>query len=142
MLNLITDRTSSDVSNRTKKGYYTAMDLNRVTEAMEYLNEKLRTLGYESGYTPIKDSEWLESDNPTRQQMGKYLENVRKIRAAFLVFSFTPEAPESVRMLDYVNANNIEKILIDVESVIENTLRNIDLGWALGITHIGIYGGV
>lgn len=139
---LVTDRTASDVANRTKKGYYNAEDLNRVTAAMEYLDNRLRELGYESGYAPVNESEWIESDEPTRAQMEQYLENVRKIRSAFFVFSFTPEVPESVRMLDYIKANNIEKILIDVDTVIENMLRNIDLGWALGIAHIGIYGGV
>ena len=50
---LVTDRTQSDVQNGTKKGYYNAEDLNRVTACMDYLNEVLTRLGYETGYQRI-----------------------------------------------------------------------------------------
>ena len=35
---LVTDRTQADADARNDKGTYNAADLNRVTEAMEYLN--------------------------------------------------------------------------------------------------------
>lgn len=50
---LITDRTQADVTKKSAKGVYNASDLNRVTACMEYLNEELRKLGYESGYKPV-----------------------------------------------------------------------------------------
>lgn len=50
---LITDRTQKDVDGKTAKGFYNASDLNRVTACMEYLDEELRKLGYESGYKPV-----------------------------------------------------------------------------------------
>lgn len=50
---LITDRTQSDVTKKAAKGFYNASDLNRVTACMEYLDEELRKLGYESGYKPV-----------------------------------------------------------------------------------------
>lgn len=91
---------------------------------------------------PLDPYTWYPSDIPTRKQMQQYLDNVKKIRSTLLMLESTPVAPESVRFLDYEKANNIEKILIDVETAITNMLRSIDLGWALGISHIGLYGGV
>ena len=51
---LITDRAQKDVDQRAEKGFYNASDLNRVTACMEYLDEELRELGYESGYSRVK----------------------------------------------------------------------------------------
>ena len=50
---LVTDRIQSDVDQRNAKGTYNAADLNRVTAAMEALDEMFRAYGYHSGYTPI-----------------------------------------------------------------------------------------
>lgn len=50
---LVTDRLQSDVDERNAKGTYNAADLNRVTAAMEALDEMFRAYGYHSGYTPI-----------------------------------------------------------------------------------------
>lgn len=51
---LITDRTQADVTKKAAKGFYNASDLNRVTACMEYLDEELRKLGYESGYQRVR----------------------------------------------------------------------------------------
>lgn len=50
---LVTDRMQSDVDQRNAKGTYNAVDLNRVTAAMEALDELFQAYGYHSGYTPI-----------------------------------------------------------------------------------------
>ena len=50
---LVTDRLQSDVDQRNAKGTYNAADLNRVTAAMEALDELFQAYGYHSGYTPI-----------------------------------------------------------------------------------------
>lgn len=65
---LITDRTQNDVENKTKKGYYNAEDLNRVTAAMEYLSELLEGYGYQTGYVPIVI--------PHKEQAGVVLTNL------------------------------------------------------------------
>ena len=75
MLNLVTDRTNNDVTrlqriistkkelrtedeqaeldSHSSKGAYNYTDLNRVTEAMDYINERLTALGYVTGYQRI-----------------------------------------------------------------------------------------
>ena len=85
--------------------------------------------------------EWSKVEEPTRTQMEQYLENVQKIRSSLSAFKSTPLTPDSMRFFNYAKANDIEKILIDVEVMLTNTLKTVDLGWALGTTHIGLYGG-
>lgn len=140
---LITDRTQADISrwktlhdkgwgsmsseersewSSGMKGTYNASDLNRVTEAMEYLDESLRGYGYDTGYSEIEivpgRTEWKQSDVPTASQMASYLSNVEAIRSVLEVLPATPETPESMELLTWVEANNIEQILVDVETVI------------------------
>ena len=142
--NLITDRSQSDVdalrtllargeANWTaeelaefnlarSKGAYNYTDLNRVTEAMDALDESLRGYGYDTGYSEIEivpgRTEWKQSDVPTASQMASYLSNVEAIRSVLEVLPTTPETPESMEALTWVEANNIEQILVDVEKVI------------------------
>lgn len=121
MLNLVTDRTEADVANLTKKGIYTYEDLNRVTDAMEYLVNELQKYGYSApGYK--KGPFWLEQDIPTPQQMNEYLENIRVIRSVLELMQTTPTAPDSMDNLTYQKANDIEKILIAVEETIQRMI--------------------
>lgn len=91
---------------------------------------------------PIDQYTWLETDEPNRTQTEQYLSNVQKIRSTLSVFTSTPKTPKSMRLLNHTMANDIEKILLDVETVLTNMLKTVDLGWALGIAHTGLYGGV
>lgn len=114
---LITDRTQSDVSNGTEKGYYNTSDLNRVSEAMEYLVEQLWNNGYSvPGY--VKGPVWSVEDIPTPDQMEQYLTSVSSIRAVVNVLKPTPNTPDSMENLTYEEANNIEQILLDVETML------------------------
>lgn len=61
---------------------------------------------------------WYESDTPTVSLMAAYLSNVEAIRSTLEVMSTTPETPESMEALTWVEANNIEQILIDVQAVL------------------------
>ena len=61
---------------------------------------------------------WYESDIPTESLMTAYLSNVEAIRSTLEVMSTTPETPESMEALAWVEANNIEQILLDVQTVL------------------------
>ena len=52
--------------------------------------------------------------------MTHYLKCVSNIRNAMAQFEITPPAPMDTGVLNYAEANNIEKILIDVEILINN----------------------
>lgn len=122
LLSLITDRTRADVENETDKGFYNASDLNRVGAAVEYIAGRFAALGYACPVTVKKD--WLTSDVPTQRQMETYRQNIVTLRSRIAVMASTPEAPASMAGLDYVKANNIEQILLDLDALIDNIINS------------------
>lgn len=119
---LITDRTQSDVDSGTDKGYYNATDLNRVGAAVAYIAERFNSMGYIVEVSPRTD--WQESDLPTESDMVAYLADVSVLRAVIAVMQSTPEVPENMKFLDYVRANDIEKILLDIDTLITNIQKS------------------
>ena len=117
---LITDRTQQDVTNGTEKGSYNASDLNRVGAAMAYLRDKLNDNGYFVEISPKTD--WRKADVPTDTSMAFYLECVRLVRGILPLPSNTPEVPEAMKNLTYTTANNIEKILEAVDSMLAKSI--------------------
>lgn len=107
---LITDRGSGT--------FYNASDLNRVGDAVRYLAKRFTDYGYAVAVSPKAD--WSESDTPTASQMETYRGNIASLRAVIAVMASTPETPETMRALDYLKANDIERILQDLDTLITN----------------------
>ena len=122
LLSLITDRTRADVENETDKGFYNASDLNRVGAAVEYIAARFTALGYACVVTTKTD--WLTSDAPTASQLETYRQNIVTLRGQIAVMASTPEAPASMAGLNYVKANNIEQILLDLDALITNITKS------------------
>lgn len=158
---LVTDRTEADASRYSElrdkgwaamttaeraewvagmKGAYNASDLNRIASAMAYLSQRFASAGYS---VPVSSpTDWANGDIPTKGDMDTYLDDLRRIRAALAVMDTTPSAPGSMDYLTWAKANDIEKILADVDDLLTKIAGTVDLGWALGIAHIGLYGGI
>lgn len=142
---LVTDRTSADVKrweylrdkgflNMTDaeraewlagnmKGAYNKGDLNRVGEALNYLRDRLidaNYITYQTNFTA--KTNWTVASIPTAADLTHYLQCVANIRDAMAQFENTPPAPTDKGALTYTEANNIEQILIDVETLINNML--------------------
>lgn len=115
---LITDRTAADVSAGRRKGYYNALDLIRVGEAMVYAQGLLKDSGYAVSIAVKLD--WQLDDIPTKVQMDQYISSVRNLRHAMDLLATTPAAPDSMDRLGYNGANDIEKILEDVEYTVHH----------------------
>lgn len=153
------------------KGSYNATDLNRVTEAMKYLVERLSVFGYMVEYKPVfinhkvavyaiddagsvivvpeeqkddvtgeiytmmsavvdhfdewTDEVWIKNDTPTLSQMEQYLDNVQQVRAALELPQNTPSVPPDMDRLTIEEANDIEKVLLDIDKM----LTNIAAAW-------------
>ena len=122
LLSLITDRTRADVANETDKGFYNASDLNRVGAAVEYIAGRFAALGYACPVTVKKD--WLTNGAPTQRQMEAYRQNIVTLRGQIAVMQSTPNAPASMAGLDYVKANDIEQILLDLDALITNITKS------------------
>lgn len=104
------------------KGAYNTADLNRVGGAVQYIADMLTDCGYAVDVSPKTD--WARADIPTPAQMETYRQNVIKVRAALSVFSTTPAVPGNMNKLTYQEANDIEKILVDVERLIDNMVAS------------------
>ena len=134
---LITDRTSYDVE-RVKslaekistgaatqaeiteyltdlKGAYNASDLNRVGTACAYLYGLLSDYGYiVTDYIPLR-TDWALTDIPTQAQMSDYIQTVAALKA---VWNAAQTIPASMEQINYQDANNIEKLLVEVDDQI------------------------
>lgn len=143
MNNLIFDRTEEDVErlkalrikvrNRTAtteeynewitslKGAYNYTDLNRVGEAINYLGNFLNTYGY---YNDANGkTNWTRGVKPTPQQANDYINNLKKLKDAYIVKSNTPSVPESIYFLSIQKANDIEKFLYDIDELLQVMLK-------------------
>ena len=105
------------------KGAYNASDLNRVGSAVEYLTETLYSMGYNVPTVPKDD--WTETDIQTQAQMDMYIENIHLLRDCLPYVA--PDSPDSPTYLTYEQANNIEKILYTLESVLLAMQENFKL---------------
>ena len=117
---LITDRTAADVSARRRKGFYNALDLIRVGEAMAYLEERFADVGISVPVSPKLD--WQMDDTPTQAQALHYLEDLRLLRGKLTEFRETVSAPYSLTSLTWWQANDIETILLDTEKLIQDII--------------------
>lgn len=105
---LITDRTETDVIQRTKKGVYNAFDINRVSVAAHRVRTVLAPLGYS---TPeVSDYRWAANEIPRAEEMAAHHASV--IGQDVINYSKNKVIlPLSLSRLTYNGANNIEKFL-------------------------------
>lgn len=134
---LITDRRKSDVNRifylnnlifadmneaekkewlSDSKGAYNYTDLNRVGSALEYLAEALTC---ESYYVSVNvKTDWKVSDLIYLVDIRYYLSQIEKLREVLAVFPTTPVTPNNI--IGFSQANDIEKILLDVKKLLDN----------------------
>lgn len=109
---------STLITDRGPGTFYNVSDLNRVGEAVRYLAERFTGYGYAVTVNPKTD--WTEDNVPTRKQLETYRRNIAELRRQLTVMAATPETPETMRALNYIKANNIERILQDLDTLITN----------------------
>ena len=105
------------------RGAYNYTDLNRVEEAVAYVAERLKEYGYIT-HLPNTRS-WSAADVPTAGDLFRYFFNVGTLREAISVGESTPHTPGSINGFGVNEANDLERILIDVNSV----LTHISQAW-------------
>ena len=121
-----------DKSDGVVRGAYNYSDYNRVGRAIAWLSRTLSSHGYIADVAPKTD--WTEGNIPTPEQLDKYLDDIRKIRAVLTLLPLTPPAPDTMRRLGWRAANDIEKILADIE----NTISRLYLSsWVSGEAYTG-----
>ena len=99
-----------------RKGAYNYTDLNRVELCVAELAREL-------SLDLVTKTDWAEWDVPTKDDMDRFLSNVVAVRAAGSPLATTPDAPRSMAKLDHVGANNIEKIIADIDIMVNHLFR-------------------
>jgi hypothetical protein len=138
-MELITDRTQADVDRwkalRDKglhgmntdelaewlgemKGRYAHTDMNRVENAVAEVAKQLRSLGYDVPTLSLK-TDWTVRSIPTKADFDRYFGNVATLRGVFPLPATTPKTPTTGSRLDYVAANDLEKILVEVAAMVQ-----------------------
>ena len=102
------------------KGAYNASDLNRVGAAVARITERLAAAGI--FIQTVGKADWTEADYNNEAALDYYLKDVSLVRGALAVLDTTPPVPDDLQGLTWVEANNIEKILEDVDMLITNMM--------------------
>lgn len=100
------------------RGAYNAADLNRVGEALLYLMRRLNGMGYTVTVSPRTN--WTRADRPTPADMAAYLGYVETIRGILSLPAGAPQVPSNMEGMTLEEANDIERILVEVEKVIDS----------------------
>lgn len=131
------------VTDRNAGVYYSAVDLNRVETAVQYLADRLNAApadlkGHAVGLgvawdalfdVPYGDiqveakTDWTAPDLPTRSQMARYLDNVKTVKGT--LNAMYPAIPDSTAWLTYTGANNIEYVLIILRDALDKEVDRI-----------------
>lgn len=141
-LNLIYDRTTEDVSaassirakyqalrdwsglteaeiTQLERGMLTNVTLNRVANTVSMLASALNTAGYTVETT---SQSFSETDRLKRSKYSVYLANVQTLRDAYYTLEETGALPKPEEKLGYQGANTIEKVLADIDLLLEGML--------------------
>lgn len=123
MEELIYDRTQLDIDFDTEKGGYNFSDLNRIEKWCEYLSNLLNKLSYNNIIYVKTDWEMpdlmTEQNSPTEAQMERIRTNLIALRNAYFTFYETPATPENLDFMNFQKANEVEKILFDIDKMLE-----------------------
>ena len=147
ILNLITDRTAADVAEAKRlrdkllagealtdeelsryfaglRGCYNASDMNRVGAAVRYVANRLNAEGYGAHVEPKTD--WQMEDIVRQSDWNKYLDEVRHLRRKLTLMRTTPQITDGMYsgLKSYAEANAIEQILVDLDWMLTNIIRN------------------
>lgn len=112
----ITDRTQSDIINKTDKAFLNYEHLNEIANNIIFLRDKLNNEGYKI-YANVKN-DWTMYDYPTYSEMQKFIISLNNIRNGFIITS--SDIPDNFNNLTFQKLNNIEKFLEDINKLIDN----------------------
>lgn len=99
-----------------EKGSITINTLNRIEQKQEELRGLFNAMGYWN--TPIINKIWSYTDIFDETEFQRIVDNDRILRAAFFVYTGTPETPAASYY--YENINALEKILFDLDAMIND----------------------
>jgi hypothetical protein len=113
--------TESEIE-KIERGTLTINTLNRIENKQGELRELLNAAGY--WYTNIssRSREWEYTDIFVEEDFARILKNCQILKNAFLQYFDTPKTPKVA--YHFENINSIEKILFDLEKMVNEIKSN------------------
>lgn len=109
------------------KGCYNISDLNRVESCCRDLSDKLNECGYYNNI--VTKTNWELGDIVSLEELNRVKNNLQTLKDTYAVLSTTPQVPSTSRTkINYVEANDMEKILSDIEKLIGYMQQNYIYG--------------
>lgn len=119
---LIFDRVPNDITARNKKGYYNYNDLNRIEIWCRYLEHWINENHY---YLKIDTKiNWCRNDFPTVSQLERIRNNIQVLKDAYYILNTTPATPVTLNQMTIYKANDIERILYDIDKILIHMCNN------------------
>ena len=115
---LIFTRVQADVDAGNALGMYNATDLNRVSEACNYIRYMFASYGY--AVPDVLRTNWTASDIPRQADMAAYLRTIRGLCALVVFMKQVPALPFDMARFGFTSANNIEEALYHLGRIAEN----------------------
>jgi hypothetical protein len=117
-----------------EKGTITINTLNRIENKQAELRDMLVQLGY--SFFIIETKKWTENDIFDATEFERIINNLDKFKDAFSKMTTTPNTPDVSYYFQSIN--DIEKILFDLGFLVDNTMKNINFSWAIGLADTGL----
>lgn len=111
----ITDRTQSDVTNRTNKGFLNTSDLNRIEGNIAFLLNTLRS--FQHFEQRQVRTNWIMTDIPAVEDFVRIEDNLRFLERISRANIDVPDilaiiTPNSTRRITYGYINRIEEVIL------------------------------
>lgn len=97
------------------KGAYSHADFNRVENAVKYLSEILNAYGYPNQV--IIKNNWTPNDIQKVSEIQRYIDNIAELKDKYYS-NVEGTMPTTSTWLSIEGANYLEKILVNIESII------------------------
>lgn len=111
---------TDEEKNIMERGRVTTNTLNRIEEAQNAIGEMLVTMGYLK--IPIVNKSWRSADVFFAEDLQRIVDNTKALRRSFFVLSQNLKDP--IPAFDYTNFNIIERLLYEMDELIEIVKSN------------------
>lgn len=112
--------TDEDIE-QLEKGYLTKNTLNRIEDKTEEIKDTIYEMGY-LNIDGISTQTWSDTDYFKINDFLRILQNLDILKSAFMTYITTPTTPQA--RYYFSNINDIEKILFDLDNLIDNVKEN------------------
>lgn len=118
-----------------ERGTITYNTLNRIEAKHIELQNALIKMGYSN--INIVTKQWSSPQIFDEKEFERILQNTKTLRDILAVFENTPKTP--TLRYHFENINDLEKILFDVQELIDRANSIIDFSWAINMSYVGLY---